>query len=198
MQRDPGVAVVHHFEHGMRQEIENAGFQVKVARVAARADERVVGFQANHSRRIEQGGDLVLRPLRPDHGEARPIPLVTFFLQVNVAGVEIVIEIRQAEGDTLQLAIRKDRPVTVLHGGRVDGLQHFVDPVLAPHGLGHGLETESGIHDVRVRVVDAARQPVLQMLRPERAVHIGVMPDEVERDWVHGEQGCAGGSVRRY
>ena len=91
-----------------------------------------------------------------------------------------------AEGEAGEVAIGEDGFVAVLGLGRPDGLAYFVDPVLAAHFFGALDGAELGFVDVGVGVEDLVGDPVFEVVLPEVAVDVGVLPDVVEGDGLHG------------
>ena len=193
----PGVALVGHLQLMRRQVGEDAGLQVGIARFPVRADQRVIGLEADHAGGIQQRGDFLLRPVWSHHRQAVPAAGGAFPLKIGVLGVEVEVQVGHAEGQTGELPPRKDGAVAVFSRGGVDGFQEFVHPILAAHGVGHRHEPVGGFGHMGVGVDQSLGQPGIEVLLPAGAVDVGVVPHVIER-LVHGWKTQARGREARY
>ena len=190
VERHPSMPIIDHLQNWMGQKLENACFQVSVARLAIGTDQGVVWLHADDSGSVQQRRHFALTPLGADHRQAEPAALWTFCLEVCVPDVYIKVQVRHAKSQAADLPVRKNRAVAVLRGGGIDRLKNFVHPVLPAHGVRHGREPGAWIRDVGMCIDNPAWQPAFQVLRPERPVCVGVLPEKMEGDGIHGVLSC--------
>ena len=188
VQREPRAPLVEDLQLVMGQEIEDARLQVLVARGRILADHPIIRLLPPTTRgRLSSSTSAwpTTADGPPPGNTSRGGRSAD---SLAVAAIDVVIQVRHAEGETGELAVRQDDLAAAGGGRGPDRVVDLVDPVFMAFRLRGRFAAKLGLGDVGVGVEDSPRQPVGKVLLPEVAVHVGVRPNVMQGDWFHKEE----------